>query len=198
MTLSDKNIIIIGAGGHAQSILAIDAIGLGRIIGYTSPQPNPDIKNIKYIGGDEAILNTFNPDDIELVIGLSYVGKTVDLHLRKTIIDKFKNNTFARIIAKSAINKAERIGVGTILFERSVVNTGSIIGCNCVINTGAIVEHHCVIGDNVQISPGAIVLGGCTICSNTFIGAGAVIRDGVTIGADKIIPMGSIITKNTD
>lgn len=194
MNQSNSKIILIGGGGHAQSINAISQ--QNKIYGYSSLSPNDNFNGLKWVGDDEQLICQYKPDQIELIIALSYIGRRVDIELRAKIIEKFSDYKFSTIIANTAINKATSIGCGTVVFERAFINTNVKIGRHCVINSGAIVEHHCMIGNNVQISPGAIVLGGSSIGDNTFIGAGAIIRDGVTIGANLIIPMGSIVTKD--
>lgn len=188
MSKSTKTIII-GDGGHTHSILAIDSNI--NIDGYSAPNQNPSMR-IEYMGDDEMLLKAKH----KLIIGLSYIGRKVTLDLRKRVIEKFSGFEFQTIIAASAVVKTNKIGQGTIIFEKAIVNYGTAIGENCVINTGAIVEHDCKIGNNVQISPGAIILGGVEIGDNTFVGAGAIVRDSVKVGANKIIPMGQRVIQD--
>lgn len=197
MKPSEKPIVLVGAGGHAQSILAIEAVGETTIHQYCAPQRNALLEAryaLEYWGTDEDILSY--PDNIELILGVSYLGQHVSLDLRKKLLEKFKRCVFRTWVARSAIVKTENIGQGTVIFERTLVNAGTKIGRNCVINSGAIVEHDCMIGDNVQISPGAIILGGAHIADNSFIGAGAIIRDSVHIDVETIVPMGAKVVQN--
>lgn len=199
MTPSKNNIVLVGAGGHAQSILAIETNDGTTIHQYCAPQRNHRLEahyGVEYLGSDDQILTATK--EFELILGVSYLGQSVSGELRKKLLDKFQSFRFRRWIAHSSIVKTADIGQGSIVFERALVNTGTKIGENCVINSGAIVEHDCVIGNNVQISPGAIVLGGVHIADNCFIGAGAIIRDSVHIKTETMIPMGAKVTQNIE
>lgn len=187
---------MIGAGGHASSVLAIESIEQWDIVGYASPIPGGEMP-IPYLGTDADILKNYSPTEYQLILGLSYFGRHVDLRLRQEVIARFRDYTFCRITARSSRLKTDMIGPGTLIFENSIVNTQACIGQNCVINTGAIVEHHCRIGNNVQIGPGSILLGGATVGDNTFVGAGTIIRDSTQVGSNLVIPMGAKIVADT-
>lgn len=189
-----KDIVLIGGGGHALSILEIvNALSL-PVMGYVDMKENSDIP-IPYLGNDSCFLSNNSPLDIQIVLGVVYT-QTVDMQLRSKLLTKYKGYTGKTIVAKSAILSDHTcLGNGTVVFEKALINR-SDIGEHCVINSGAIIEHDCKIEDNVFIGPGAIVGGGVTIRRNTFIGAGVIIRDGVTITSDVTIGMGSLVLKD--
>lgn len=193
-----NKVVLIGAGGHARSILAIDPVDGLSITKYCSPDRNLSLESLyslEYIGTDEDLLRL---PDTELILGVSYTGQKVNLNLRKMLLHKFNHYVFRSLVARSALVKTQYIGAGTVVFEHAFINSGTIIGTNCVINSGAIIEHDCVIGNNVQISPGAILLGGVHVADNSFIGAGAIIRDSISIEIETVIPMGARITQNIE
>lgn len=191
--------ILIGSGGHAISILGINENEItNNIVGYSSLK---EIENttLKYLGNDIDIIENYRPDDFKLILGLSYLGKSVDLGLRKNILEYFHNYKFQKIISRSSIiSENVIVGDGVIIFNGAIINSFTNIGSNSVINTGSIVEHDCIIGSNVQISPGCTICGNVEIGDNSFIGAGTVIRDSVKIAADVIIGMGSVVVDNVN
>lgn len=199
MKYSEKTTVLVGDGGHARSILAIETFDGSTIHHYCAPQRNVSLEadyDLHYMGRDEEVA-AMGPQ-VELILGVSYLGQRVSVELRKKLLELFHHATYRTWIARSAIVKTEQIGSGTVIFERTLINAGTRIGENSVINSGAIIEHDCVIGNNVQISPGAIVLGGVHIADNCFIGAGAIIRDSVHIKTETIIPMGARVTQNIE
>jgi sugar O-acyltransferase (sialic acid O-acetyltransferase NeuD family) len=191
-----KKTILIGSGGHAQSIMALRCDVLNQVVAYTDIIQNNNF-NLLYAGTDDDVIRKYNKEHYNLLIGVSYTGKKISLELRKQIINKYKGYDFQTIIAHSSIIKNNVIiGDGTVIFENTLINTQSKIGTNCVINTGSIIEHHCIIGDNVQISPGCVICGGVDIGDNSFIAAGTTIRDGVKIGDNIIVGLGSVVASD--
>ncbi len=190
--------IIVGFGGHAKVIVDIIKDKY-NIIGYAD-MFNKNVE-LEYLGDDNELINYLkaNNDNINLFLGLSYLGKKLDLTLRKQVIDFYRNKgyNFTTILSNKAILSANvTIGNGSFIGNGVVINPNTYIGKNTIINTGAIIEHDIQIGKNSQIAPGAIILGGSSIGNNTFIGAGAIVRDSVKIGNNIIIGMGSIVTED--
>ncbi|GHU19755.1 transferase [Spirochaetia bacterium] len=191
-----KNVILVGSGGHALSIMALKSKSLDRITAYTDIVPNKKF-SLTYAGTDGDVLNKYDKEKYSILIGLSYVGTHVELGLRKKLINTYREYDFYTVVADSGIIKENvSIGNGSVVFENVLINISSKLGLNCVVNTAAIIEHHCILGDNVQIGPGCVVCGNVEIGSNTFIGAGSVIRDSVKIADNVIVGLGSIVTND--
>lgn len=191
-----KPVVLIGAGGHARSVLAMlsDHIPLA---GYTSPQPVPDI-DLMWMGSDEAFLSQESADNysVHIAVGFNHDGS---LKLRRSIAEKYSDLHHVTLISPTAwIARDAVIEDGVTIMTRAVVNAHTTVGCDSVINTGAIVEHDCHIGERCFISPGAVICGHVTIGHDTLIGAGAVLRNNINIPADTIIGMGAVVTKSIE
>jgi|688.fasta_scaffold499221_2 sugar O-acyltransferase (sialic acid O-acetyltransferase NeuD family) len=195
-----KNLIFIGAGGHARSIFdSMSKIEKECVIGYVDITKSDYMskKSIKYLGKDDYIFQNYANDEVELILGLSYLGKSVSTDLRNNILDKFSNYSFYTFVSeRSYVSEDATIGSGTVILNNVHINSECIIGKNCVINNNVLIEHDCEIGESVQISPGALILGGAKIGDNCFIGAGVILRDATAIVKNCKIGMGSIITKD--
>jgi UDP-perosamine 4-acetyltransferase len=188
-----KPVVLIGGGGHAVSVLAMNENST-TIAGYTALTPSEEL-NIPYIGTDQEAISSLNP---EAVMIHNAVGFTTgcSLALRRKIAEQYSRFEQATLIAPSAwVSNGSRIAEGCAVMARAVINE-SVIGAMSVINTGAIIEHNCLIGSNAFIGPGAIVCGGVTIGDDTFIGAGAIIKQGVEITAGVVIGMGAVVTQS--
>ena len=188
-----KDIILIGSGGHALSLLEMFS-NYDDFAGYADIKENPDMP-IPYLGIDEDVLRKYSPADFRIHNAVVYTAK-VNLDLRKHLIQKFGKYESATLIAPSAIITPNSvIGNGVAVLHKAVINCSSI-GSHSIINTGSIVEHGCELGTNVFVASGCTICGEAKIGNNVFIGAGTLIRDGITIVDNVIIGMGSVVTRD--
>lgn len=195
--------IVIGSGGHANALLsALNKDQKNQIVGYADKYENNSFsKQFRYLGNDNDIARDYSPISTQMILGLSYVGKKIDLEMRKRVISFYesRNFSFLSIISRSSnLSVLSTIGKGVFIAPGTSIIANAIISNYCSINTGAIIEHDTLLHNNVQVSPGCIICGGVVIGQNSFIGAGSIIRDGVFISENTIIGMGSIVTKNID
>ena len=192
-----KEVIIIGGGGHAVSILELLNQNNISITGFIDPNENAVISEfgVKCLGNEDNLkeLLKFNQ---HCIIGIGQI-KTADKRIH--IVEKLSSLSASFPIIKSkksTVSENSRVGSGTVVFNNAVVNFGALLGSFNIINTSAIIEHGATTEDFVHIAPGAIVLGDCFISEGTFIGAGTVIREGVKIGKNCIIGAGLVIKHN--
>ena len=188
-----KNLIIIGAGGYAKSVLdSVDYMNF-RMTGYID-----DIKPVGTMHQGYPVLGCEidcldNPSDYVFFIAIGNNSK------RKAWFDKLKERhlSLINVIDKSAlVSKAATIGEGSFIGKLAILNHGSSIGDNCVINTRALVEHGCIIKNHVNISTNA-TLNGDVICEDgSFIGSGTVINGQLTIGEWALVGSGAVVIKD--
>ena len=188
-----KDVILIGGGGHALSLLEmLDDYGV--FIGYSDIKENPSMP-LPYLGTDDEVLEKYSADDYRVHNAVVYTDK-VNLDSRKACIQKFlKYKTISFVASTAIVSPNAVIGDGVAVLHRCVINR-ALIGVYSIINTGTVIEHDCVLGTNVFVASGCIICGGTSIGNNVFIGTGSVIRDGITIADDVIIGMGSVVTKD--
>jgi sugar O-acyltransferase (sialic acid O-acetyltransferase NeuD family) len=188
-------LIIIGGGGHAKSLLAVlHKLGRYTVVGYTDREDRGSILGTKYLGGDD-VLNEYRRvhQECQLVLGIGSVGIS---KARLELLHRLRDEGFqfpAIVSPQAVLNADVENSAGTVIFDGAVVNTCVTIGECAIINTNSTVEHDCRIGNNVHVSPGATVCGDVFIGDHTFIGAGATIIHGVKIGAQCIIGAGATV-----
>tara|TARA_Y100000590_G_scaffold440319_1_gene565549 strand:- start:198 stop:812 length:615 start_codon:yes stop_codon:yes gene_type:complete len=193
-----NNIILIGAGGHANSCIdVIETEGKYNILGLidNNISKNKRIYNYKIIGTDKDLKIIKKKCENAIIC----IGQIKNYETRLKIYKLLKKNKYTLPIIqspKSYKSKHSKIGDGTILMHGSIVNIGSIIGENCIINTSSLVEHDVIIGSHCHISTKAVVNGGARIGDCTFIGSGSVIHHNVKIGKNCIIGSNSIVDKD--
>lgn len=196
-----REIVIIGAGGHAKVIIDIilqrkkilsdNLIIKGILDDSFNDNEKKDLFGIPVIGKINKIS--------ELPTNIYYIIAIGNNSIRKKISQKYKEIKYMPLIhPKAIIGENVKIEMGTIVMAGSIVNSYTKIGKHCIVNTGSIIEHDNIIEDYVHISPGAIICGGISIGEETWIGARATIIQGLRIGNKVTIGAGAVIVKDVE
>lgn len=196
-----KDIILIGCGGHAKSVVdSIEKCGQYKIVGFLDRKESKKkgYKEYAIIGSDEILESLYKKGIHNAFITIGYLG---NLRVRNNIYKKIKRIGFLmpNIIDNTAIIASDAIlGEGNYIGKGTIINSNATIGNACIINSKALVEHDCKISDFVHVAVGATLCGGVIVGKNTFIGANSVIIQEKNIGSETIIGAGSIVTKNIE
>ncbi len=194
-----KEVVIIGAGGHAKVIADIIKKNGDIVYGFL----DDNIEKGTIIANDESLkvignLNTrFSLSDthneLEFIIAIG------DNKIRKEITEKMSNTKFYTAIHPTAVIGIDvTIGKGTAIMANACINSSTIIGEHCIINTGAIIEHDNILESYTHISPNATLCGTVKVGKCTHIGAGATIRNNISIKDNSIIGIGAVVVKNIE
>lgn len=198
--MSEADLILIGAGGHARSCIdAIEQEGRHKIAGLIGLRQEVGSKHFDY-----KVLAT----DLELVelakkypYALITLGQIITAQDRIRLYQQALDSGFKLItvIAPTAyVSPRATIGSGTIVMQGAIINAGAVVGNNCIINSNSLIEHDVRIKDHCHISTGAIINGDTSIGAGTFIGSRAVIKEGVSIGANSLVGMGLTVLHDID
>lgn len=185
--------LLIGAGGHAATIIEIASAQGFSLAAYCDPQPCSwaDAKSIKRV--DEANVASVIKEIPHVVIG--YVGLRCEkLAQRLAQIEHYQKlgvKLPAIMHSSAIISPSAVIEDGAHIMAGAIINAGAHIGAGSVINSGAIIEHHAHIGAGCHIAPRACVLGDARVGAASFIGAGSTIIQG------QRVPEGSFIKAHT-
>lgn len=190
-----KNLIIIGAGGHGRVIAdAAEASGCWHDIAFLDDRyPElmlsgawpvigkiKDAQNIQQRFSDACIGIGDNVTRLKLLNSLREIGFNLPVVVHPT----------------ATISHHAKIAEGTVIFAQAVVNIGASLGVGCIVNTGAKIDHDCVLGTAVHISPGVSLAGRVAIGDYSWIGAGASVKQLIVIGENVIVGLGSAVVKN--
>lgn len=179
-----KDVIIIGAGGHARVIADIIKINGDNVYGFL----DDDLTKDGVIG---RVSDCTKYKEHLFIIG---IGNNV---VRKKIFESYPECSYYTAIHPSAIIAEDvEIGCGTVVMANAVINSSSKVGNHCIVNTSAVVEHDNNICDYAHVSPGAILCGTVEIGECTHIGAGAVVKNNVVVGRDITVGVGAAVVKN--
>lgn len=196
-----EKIIILGKGGHAESLAdIIEREKKYEIAGYVVNDISGNLEDEIYpvIGNDLELEQIFEDGIRNAAIGIGYLGKS---DVRERLWDKLKAIGFSLpvICDPSAIlARSVKFGEGTMVGKGAIVNANASVGKMCIINTGAIIEHDCEIEDFSHISVGSVLCGNARVGRASLVGANATIIQGKSIGSKCIIGAGVTIRKDVE
>jgi len=194
--MSERQILIFGASGHAKVVLDIvEREGRGKLALLVDDDParaGQKLLGYAVAGGRDALLKHGAKAGLVIVaIGANPARRSVAAWLAA------QGFAFASAVHPGAqIGREVRIGAGTVVMAGTAINPDTEIGMHCIVNTGASVDHDCRLGEGVHVAPGARLCGGVSVGAGAFIGAGAVVVPGRQIGADAIIAAGAVVLKD--
>ena len=186
-----KDVIIIGAGGHAKVIADIIYKSGDNLIGFLDDNLANKGKEI-YLGkkvlGTTKDIKNYNKNYFIIGIGNNSI--------RKKINNENNLKLYTAIHPSAIIAQDVKIGTGSVIMAGVVINPGTVIGKNCIINTCSSLDHDNLLEDYVHISPGAHLAGTVSVKEGTWICTGAIIKNNITIGKNNIIGAGGVVIKD--
>lgn len=190
-----KDIVLIGAGGHAASCIdVIESEGRFRIAGLIGMKSELHQRLCGYevIATDDALRELAQ----EYRYALITVGQIKSSESRLRLYRQACEAGFEMpvIISPHArVSSHAFVGPGSIVMYGAMVNANAKVGSNCIVNSRALIEHEAEVGDHCHISTGAILNGNVRVGEASFIGSGTVTKHGVSIGAACLVGMASVI-----
>lgn len=192
----DKNLILIGGGGHCKSLIDVAENAGYTVLGVLDMPEDigTEILDTKVIGTDDDI-----PSFVDRAEFLISVGFIKDPSIRIRLFDRVKaaGGKLATLVASTAyVSKYATLGEGTVVMHHAVVNAGASIGRNVILNSFSNISHESIIGDQCHISTGALVNGNCRVGYGCFIGSQSVLVNGITVGDGIIVGAGTLVRKS--
>ncbi len=190
-------LVLLGAGGHARSLLGLLAARGLRAMGCIAPAaPGAEWPGYCPWLGDDTALDGLDPARVALVNGLGSVGSTA---LRRKVFDaaRARGFGFPPVLHPSVI-RAEDVTLsdGVQVLAGAILQAGVTVAENALLNTGCIVDHECRIGAHVHLAPGVTLSGGVTLGCGVHVGTAAVVIQGIRIGDGAIVGAGAVVTKD--
>lgn len=191
-----KEIILIGAGGHAAVI--IDILKAMQLSGekfeikglLDDRQEMREWMGYPILGTTQSVLD-FNNQETQFIIS---IGSN---QVRKNIYERYPNLNYISAIHPTAIIGSQvTIQSGTVVMPSVVINANSRIGKHVIINTGVIVEHDNTIGNFVHLSPNTTLSGGVSVGERCHIGTNSTVINGMKIGSNTTIGAGTTVIKD--
>lgn len=191
-----KPLILIGGGGHCQSVIEV-AESTGReILGILDlpEEVGKLVLGYPILGTDDQLTDYVKT--CEFVITVGFI-KNPSLRIRLFNRVREAGGVLATLIAGTAyVSRHASLGAGTVVMHHAFVNAGAVVGENVIINTFCNIEHGVSIGNQCHISTGTMVNGDCKIGNNCFIGSQSVLANGISVCDDVVVGAGSLVRKS--
>jgi len=191
-----KDIIIIGASGHAKVVIDIlETKGEYRIVGLIDLCRKKGERFFGYeiLGNDEHrkdICHQYGIGHLFIAIGDNWLRHQV----HQKIISTDKDISFVTAVHPSAvIGRDVIIEYGSVVMAGAVVNSSSRIDRFCIINTAASIDHDCHLKDFASVAPNACLGGNVTIDSHSAISIGATVKQGIHIARHTVVGAGATV-----
>ena len=188
----NKNVIILGTGGHAKVIVDIFEEDKNiNIFGFTTNDPAlQTFLDYPIIGDDTAL-----PRILENGVQFAFVA-VGDNKIRSQLIKSLTAIGFSFINAlsrKAVISRRVNIGIGVAVMPGAIINIDSTIGDGTIINTAATIDHDCKIDRFSHVAPGTNIGGNAHIGEGTFLGVGCSVVPEKSIGSWTVVGAGSVV-----
>lgn len=185
--MEQKNLILVGGGGHCKSVIDVAESAGYNILGILDrpDEVGKSVLGYKVIGTDDDI--PLFVDKAEFVVT---VGQIKSPSLRKIVVERVKQarGQLATIIAPDAyVSKYASVGEGSVIMHRSFLNADAKVGKNVIINTLTNLDHEVTVDDFCHLSTGVMICGNVHIGKDVFIGSQSVVNQGMTIADNTII-----------
>jgi sugar O-acyltransferase (sialic acid O-acetyltransferase NeuD family) len=193
-----KQVILFGAGGHAESVAGvIEAEGKYSIAGLIDSRKLIGSFAFAYevLGREEHLVDIV--DKMNIKEGLVCIG---DNYQRHALTGRIKNmipdfNFIATLHPSAAVSHDVIIGSGTVVMAQAAINHGCRVGDGCIVNTRSSLDHNSVMEDFSSLAPGVTCGGQVYIGCYSAVGLGANILGKIAIGNHTIIGAGSLVNK---
>lgn len=179
----EKNVVIIGAGGHGKAIAEIVKACGDNFLGFLDDDASKE--TIGLIADYEKYLDSY------FVIGIG------NPKIREEL-SELPCKWYTVVHPSAIISPSAKISEGTVVMANTVINADARIGKHSIINTAAVVEHDNEIEDFAHISVGVRLGGTVKVGKGTLVGIGAVVKNNTNICEDCIIGAGAVVVSDIE
>lgn len=188
---TEKQLVIIGAGGHGRVAQDIAKYTYSKIVFLDDSDVRHE--NVVLVGKTKDYIKYIGNSDFFIAIGNNPI--------REKVLDMVQSSggkIVSLIHPDSVISDSVKIGAGSVVMAGAVINANAEIGNGCIVNTCSSVDHDCTIDDFCHISVGAHLAGTVQVGKRTFVGAGATVINNISICADCMVGAGAVVVKDIE
>jgi sugar O-acyltransferase (sialic acid O-acetyltransferase NeuD family) len=191
--LMKKELLVIGAGGHAKVVIDLalrsGAWHIAGVLDDSASSVGRSILGCEVLGGTDRI-GDYSGSGTAFVVAIG--SNVIRERLQATA-------TSAGLVAATLIHpsavlaESAEIGEGAVVMAGAVINADARIGKGVIVNTGAVIDHDCQIGDYCHVAPGVKLCGSVSIGPRSLVGVGASVIPGILIGNDCVVGAGAAV-----
>ena len=193
-------VLIFGAGGHAQSVIAAIEYGsrfvvMGLLVEQDAAVGHEGVGVMGHsvLGGFEVLERSMprGCTGVALAIGDNAARARIGKRLCELGIPVRSVVHALACIAPDAV-----LGPGCFVHGFAHVGPGAIVGAGVIISSHCTVGHGSHIGDWAHLTPGVRLGGNTRIGHGAFLGMGCAILPGVSVGAAASVGANSVVHKD--
>jgi len=195
-----KNVIIIGAGGHAAEIdeyikysQKVSGKNDLRVVGFLDDNP----ANYERYGFTAPLMGGVK--NHQVIEGHFYIIGIANLKYRRLFVDRYKAEgaDFVSIIHCGAyISPSSSIGEGCIIGPNVNIGPKVIIGKYNIINSRSSLGHDTILGNYNFVSPNVCFSGFTEIGDENLFGINSATLPGIKVGSNNKIAAGMILDQD--
>lgn len=195
-----KQIVIIGAGGHARDVLDVfEACNareprwevLGFVVEPAWFQPGVRVNGYPLLGDLDWLSSRAR--DVELVCAVG------DSALRRRLVSEAgaRGGRFCSVVHPSVVlTPRVTISEGCVVLAGVVLSSTVRLGRHVHVNVGSTLSHDVAVGDFGTIAPGVRLSGNVEVGEGASVGAGATVIEKLSIGRWSIVGAGATVVRD--
>lgn len=193
MTTAEPGWVVLGAGGHARSVVDVLERSGRYVVAVTGDAPEGESWHVDVLADDREAFELISAQGLHAVVAIgSNAARTRLVHELVS-----RGLSVPPVVAATAtVSLRSILGFGTVVLEHAHVGPASRLGAAVVVNTAAVVEHDCSVGTGVHVAPGAVLLGGASVGDGALVGSGARVLPMVSVGAGATVGAGAVVTRH--
>lgn len=194
--MSNRPLLLIGASGHAHSLLAlIQRHGAFQPVGLIDTfQPvGTPVHDLRILGAESDVSQVCEQlmvHHLLVAIGDNFQRQAMTERLRLQMPEA----VFPTLVDPTAVVAADaQLAPGVVVMAQAHVGAGCVLEEGALLNTQASLDHDSRLGAFASLAPAAVTGGRVTIGERSFLGLGARVIQGVQIGRDTVVGAGSVV-----
>lgn len=192
--MSNKILVIVGAGGHGRAVAEIAAVERYHSVFFLDE--NYDPARVQFVDGHLLVGNTSCLEKFIEVKNCIFFVAIGHQATRKRITEKIISLKLplANLIHSAAyISPSARLSVGIAVMAGAVVGAHAEVGTGVIINANATADHDTKLEDYVHLGVGVQLAGGVQVQESAWMQAGSCAGYHVTVPSHSVIPPGQAL-----
>jgi sugar O-acyltransferase (sialic acid O-acetyltransferase NeuD family) len=186
-----RDLLVIGAGGHAKVVIDTAERAKWRIVGVLDDLPDASVFKYPSLGSLEHFAFEAQPWAV-IAIGANAVRAKIAAKLEGRV-------RWATVIDPGAhVSSRAVVEPGCVVFAGAVVQADAVIAAHGIVNSAASIDHDVRIGVYCHIAPRAVLTGGVQLQEGVFVGAGAVMTPLIRAGAWSTLGAGAVAVRDLE
>jgi len=191
MTGDGTGWVVLGAGGHARSVVDVLERAGHAVVAVSGAVPAGESWHVDVLVDDREAFELLAAEGLHAVVAIGANAARARL-VRELVA---RGISVPPVVAATAtVSPRSVLGAGSVVLEHAHVGPASTLGEAVVVNTAAVVEHDCTVGVGTHVAPGAVLLGAASVGELTLVGSGARVLPGVSVGSSVTVGAGAVVT----